>query len=165
MTRWLLVLCLALPLLAEAPVTIEAQTIEAQVLELTNRERLQVGLPALKAEPKLANCARSHSQEMCELDYFSHSSPTPGRSTARDRVQSIGVRSRSIGENIYMSSGRKPEDVPERALASWMNSPGHRGNILNYEYTSLGVGIYVSGPNVYVTQVFSADLECCADQE
>ncbi len=155
MTRVLLALLLALPLLAEAP----PLTVEARVLELTNSERIKAGLPALKAESKLALAGRLHSKEMCEQDYFSHISPTPGRSTPRERMETAGARSRAVGENIYMSMGRPPEEVPARALTSWMNSPGHRANILSPDFTSLGVGIYVSGPNIYVTQVFSADLE------
>lgn len=154
MTRLLLALLLALPLLADSPTPIETR-----VLELTNRERVAAGLPALKAEMKLVQAGRLHSQEMSELGYFSHTSPTPGRATPRQRVESVGARSMAIGENIYMSSGRSPEEVPARALTSWMNSPGHRANILSPDFTSLGIGIYVSGPDVYVTQVFSADLE------
>ncbi|MCE7873953.1 hypothetical protein DYH09_26775 [bacterium CPR1] len=154
MTRVLLALLLALPLLADSPTPIETR-----VLELTNRERLQAGLPALKSEMKLVQAGRLHSREMCELNYFSHASPTSGQETPRQRVESVGARSMAIGENIYMSSGRSPEEVPARALTSWMNSPGHRANILSPDFTSLGIGIFVSGPKVYVTQVFSADLE------
>ncbi|GMU58032.1 MAG: hypothetical protein AMXMBFR33_71780 [Candidatus Xenobia bacterium] len=153
MTRMLLALLLALPLIAEPP------DLEQQIFIKTNQERLKLGLTPLKNASVLADCARQHSQEMFELGYFSHVSPTPGRATTRDRVNAFGVTSHTMGENIFMCSGQKLEDVPQLTIKRLMSSPSHRENILSTNFTSLGVGVYVSGPNVYVTQVFSADLE------
>lgn len=153
MTRVLLALLLTLPLLAQP------LDLEQQIFDRTNQERLKVGLTPLQNAPVLADCARQHSQEMFELGYFSHASPTPGRTTTRDRVHACGVTSHTLGENIFMCSGQKLEDVPGLAIKKLMSSTSHRDNMLSRNFTSLGVGVYISGPNVYVTQVFSADLE------
>jgi uncharacterized protein YkwD len=106
---------------------------------------------------KLADCAREHSQEMCQLQYFSHTSPTKGLETPRDRVQKFDLNPMMVGENIYMSSGN-PKTVVQTSMDAWMKSPPHRANILKPEYTCIGVGIYGQGLDVYVTQVFSTDV-------
>lgn len=127
------------------------------IVEATNQARALANLPPLKSVVKLADCAREHSREMCELNYFDHKSPTPGMETPRDRVQKLKLNAMVVGENIYMSSGN-PAAIVEMSMAAWMKSPGHRANILKPEYTCIGVGLYAKGQDVYVTQVFSSDL-------
>lgn len=132
---------------------------EQQVVEQTNQQRATEHLEPLRSVPRLAECARLHSQEMAEKDYFSHTSPTDGLKTPRDRVSALGLQPKIVGENIYMSSGREARAVVQSSMDAWMKSPGHRANILKPEYTCIGVGFFVHGSDVYVTQVFSTDAD------
>lgn len=131
---------------------------EQLVVEQTNQQRALEHLDPLRSVPRLAECARLHSQEMAEKDYFSHTSPTDGLVTPRDRVSALGLKPTIVGENIYMSSGREASAVVQSSMDAWMKSPGHRANILKPEFTSIGVGFFVKGADVYVTQVFSTDV-------
>ena len=124
-----------------------------RVIELTNVERSKLGLPALKVNPNLDTAAQNHSRNMADQDFFSHTGKDGSSPT--NRVQSIGYNG-VAGENIAAGSAT-PEDV----LAQWMNSPGHRANILNADYQEIGVGYYFLANdtgsvnyNRYWTQVF-----------
>lgn len=118
---------------------------EKQVVELTNKERAKNGLPALKIDTELSKVARIKSNDMAKNKYFDHNSPTYG--SPFDMMKKFGITYRSAGENIAMGQ-RSPEEV----VKGWMNSPGHRANILNKSYTHIGVG-YVENGN-YWTQEF-----------
>lgn len=158
-TFLLLGLWLALAVGAETGADPGTLELDKQLFELCNRERARENLPPYKPVERLAHCAREHSREMAELKYFSHTSPTEGRKTKRDRVTAVGLEPRLIAENIYMARGCKPQDAVAKAMAAWMKSPGHRANILNPEYTQLGVGMWVSGDEIHITQVFSTDTQ------
>lgn len=131
------------------------QQVAEMVVELTNQERIENGLPALVVNESLRIAAETHSREMCELDYFDHRSPTPGRHTLRQRINQAGSNPKTIAENIYHSTGYALEDIPERALEALMSSTGHRRNILHSAHKQIGVGVVHDGHNCYVTQVFS----------
>lgn len=108
------------------------------VLALVNAERSKQGLKALQLDQKLNEIATVKAKDMAENDYFSHDSPTYG--SPFEMMRSFGVTQyRSAGENI--AAGQK---TPEEVMHSWMNSSGHRANILSASYTHLGVG-YVKG--------------------
>ena len=102
-------------------------------------------------EPRLAKVARSHSRDMAERGYFEHVSPE-GRDVA-ERALRAGIRYRRIGENIAFNLGaRRPART---AMEGWMESKGHRDNILEGRYTRTGVGVALSaGGGLYFTQVF-----------
>ncbi len=124
-----------------------------RVIELTNVERSKLGLPALKVNTTLDTAAQNHTRNMADQDFFSHTGKDGSSPT--NRVQSIGYKG-VAGENIAAGS-TTPEDV----LAQWMNSPGHRANILNTDYQEIGVGYYFLANdtgsvnyNRYWTQVF-----------
>lgn len=117
---------------------------EAKVVELTNAERAKQGLPALKVDSALSKVARTKSQDIKDKNYFDHNSPTYG--SPFDMMKQFGISYRSAGENIA-----KGQRTPEEVVNAWMNSPGHRANILG-NYTHIGVG-YVSSGNVW-TQMF-----------
>ncbi|OCR01538.1 hypothetical protein BCD67_18780 [Oscillatoriales cyanobacterium USR001] len=124
-----------------------------RVVELTNIERSKLGLPALKANTTLATAAQNHTQNMAVQDFFSHTGKDGSSPT--NRVQSVGYNG-VAGENIAAGS-TTPEDV----LVQWMNSAGHRANILNADYKEIGVGYYFLANdtgsvnyNRYWTQVF-----------
>ncbi|MFS0562374.1 CAP domain-containing protein [Terribacillus sp. 179-K 1B1 HS] len=118
---------------------------EQQVVDLTNKEREKAGLKPLKADAELSKVARAKSQDMADKGYFDHNSPTYG--SPFDMMKSFGISYKTAGENI--AQGQK---TPEEVVEAWMNSQGHRENILNPDYTNIGVG-YVENGN-YWTQQF-----------
>jgi uncharacterized YkwD family protein len=118
---------------------------EQKVVELTNQERSKYGLAALKADTALSKVAREKSLDMSNNGYFSHTSPTYG--SPFDMMKQFGISYQYAGENIAMGQ-RSPEEV----VQAWMNSEGHRKNILNGNYNYIGVG-YVESGN-YWTQMF-----------
>lgn len=109
-------------------------TLENEVIRLTNAERTKRGLPALKTNWQLSRVARYKSQDMINKNYFAHQSPTYG--SPFDMMQSFGLRFSAAGENIAMG-----QRTPKEVVAAWMNSPGHRSNILGTSYTEIGVGL------------------------
>ena len=123
----------------------EGQAIEAEVVRLVNVERANAGLPALKSDWELARVAQHKSQDMKDKNYFDHTSPTYG--TPFNMMKNYGITYKSAGENIA-----KGQKTAAEVVKAWMNSEGHRANILNKNYTHIGVG-YVSNGN-YWTQMF-----------
>ncbi len=132
---------------------------ELRFVELVNEERASRGLQQLTIDPLLVRVARGHSREMAEKGYFDHHSPTPGRETALDRYLAAAKRRPSwalIGENLFYCS---IVDV-DRGHIAFMNSPGHRANIMEPRFTSIGVGAFEDARGqFYVTQVFLAKID------
>ncbi|MBP3969803.1 serine protease [Bacillus sp. WL1] len=118
---------------------------EQRVVELTNAERAKQGLSALKIDTELSKVARIKSEDMQKNNYFDHNSPTYG--SPFDMMKKFGISYTSAGENI--AQGQR---TPEEVVQAWMNSAGHRANILNNGFTHIGVG-YVESGN-YWTQQF-----------
>ncbi|PGA25045.1 serine protease [Bacillus thuringiensis] len=118
---------------------------EQRVVKLTNAERAKQGLPALKIDTELSKVARIKSEDMQKNNYFDHNSPTYG--SPFDMMKKFGISYTSAGENI--AQGQR---TPEEVVQAWMNSAGHRANILNNGFTHIGVG-YVESGN-YWTQQF-----------
>ena len=118
---------------------------EGEVVRLVNQIRKENGLKALTQDWQLSRVARFKSKDMTDLGYFSHTSPTYG--SPFDMMKDFGISYKSAGENIA-----KGYSTPEAVVNAWMNSPGHRANILNSSYTHIGVG-YVADGN-YWTQMF-----------
>jgi len=134
------------PATPTAPTTIG--TYEQQVVDLVNKERAAVGLPALKVNTKLSGVAEKKAEDMRDGNYFSHTSPTYG--SPFDMMKQFGISYSSAGENIAKGQ-RTPADV----MNGWMNSPGHKANILNSSYTEIGVGYVTdSNGNTYWVQHF-----------
>jgi uncharacterized protein YkwD/stress response protein SCP2 len=126
-----------------------AQTAD-RVVELTNGERARAGLPPLAVDPLLAAAAQAHSTDMVARAFYSHTSPDG--SQPWDRAAAAGSRRRTIGENIACGQ-RSPAEVVE----GWMNSPGHRANILKPDFTHIGIGFAGGGQmGTYWTQLFGA---------
>lgn len=124
----------------------DASAYEREVIRLVNAERAKYGLAALQEDAALTRTARMKSQDMRDNRYFDHNSPTYG--TPFQLMKSQGIRYRTAGENIAMGYA-----TPEAVVNAWMNSSGHRANILNSSYTKIGVG-YVESGN-YWTQHFA----------
>ncbi|MGW0601813.1 CAP domain-containing protein [Streptomyces sp. NPDC002776] len=119
-----------------------------RVVELTNRARAGAGLPPLAVDPLLTAAAQAHSADMVARAFYSHTSPDGSRPW--DRAAAAGSRRRSIGENIACGQ-RSPAEV----VQGWMNSPGHRANILKRDFTHIGVGFAGGGEaGTYWTQLF-----------
>jgi uncharacterized YkwD family protein/spore coat assembly protein SafA len=122
--------------------------VENQVIQLVNQERLKRGLPALVRNWELCRVARIKSQDMRDRRYFSHTSPTYGDPFRMMRA--FGIHFTAAGENIAAG-----QPTPAEVMRSWMNSTGHRSNILNRGYTQIGVGFARGGPyGYYWTQDF-----------
>ncbi len=133
-----------------------ATQVEKEILVASNAERTKANLPKLEFESRLAQAARGHSQAMLDRDFFSHESPIEGRKTMPDRVRAVGYDYRSCAENIAMFEGlplKDPAEVAKRFVRMWMNSAGHRKNLLG-DYRHLGVGVAIKGGKAYATQVF-----------
>ncbi|MEW6181751.1 MAG: SafA/ExsA family spore coat assembly protein [Bacillota bacterium] len=115
------------------PVDLETTAVEKEVVDMVNAERAYQGLPALSYNWELARVARYKSEDMRDKRYFSHQSPTYG--SPFDMIRAFGISFRAAGENIAM--GYK---TPAEVMKGWMNSTGHRSNILNSAFTQIGVG-------------------------
>lgn len=120
-------------------------TYEAEVIRLVNNIRTSYGLKALTTNWELSRVARYKAQDMHDNRYFSHTSPTYG--SPFDMMKTFGITYRSAGENIAMGYS-----TAQAVVNAWMNSSGHRANILNSSYTQIGVG-YVADGN-YCSQMF-----------
>ena len=118
---------------------------ESEVIRLVNLQRTQHGLKPLSANWELSRVARYKSQDMVDYRYFSHTSPTYG--TPFQMIRSFGLSFRTAGENIAYG-----QRTPQAVVNAWMNSSGHRANILNAGYTQIGVGYVADGH--YWTQMF-----------
>ncbi|MDJ0696112.1 CAP domain-containing protein [Mastigocoleus sp. MO_188.B34] len=106
-----------------------------EVLKLTNQERTKFGLEPLLLGTKLSQISQNHSLDMATNDFFSHKSPNG--SSAVERAEAQDYLYPYIGENIAAGYS-----TPEAVVAAWMNSPGHRRNILNPYYKEIGIGYY-----------------------
>ena len=123
-------------------------SMEKQVASLTNSERKAAGLGSLTLDSQLSKLARMKAEDMAKKGYFSHTSPTYG--SAFDMMKKYGVSYRTAGENIA-----KGQKTPEAVMKGWMNSSGHRANILSSAYTHIGVGYAKdSKGNTYWVQIF-----------
>lgn len=117
---------------------------EQQVLSLTNVEREKYGLPAFQVDLELSRVAREKSRDIQINNYFDHNSPIYG--SPFDMMIDYGIVYRTAGENIA-----KGQQSPSEVVNAWMNSEGHRANILNGSFTHLGVGYHADG-NVWTQQ-------------
>ncbi|MCA0989814.1 CAP domain-containing protein [Guptibacillus hwajinpoensis] len=133
---------------AEPTKETEAETglseFEQQVVNLTNEERAKAGLSALEVDTELSKVAQAKSEDMRDNNYFAHNSPTYG--SPFDMMNQFGVDYQSAGENIA-----KGQQTPEEVVNAWMNSEGHRKNIMNGSFTHIGVG-YVEEGNIWTQQ-------------
>ncbi len=118
---------------------------EKEVVRLVNEIRIQKGLKELTYNWELSRVARHKSQDMKDNKYFSHTSPVYG--TPFQMMKNFGITYRSAGENIA-----RGQASPQAVVNAWMNSSGHRANILSTSFTQIGVG-YVADGN-YWTQMF-----------
>ncbi|MGV9452980.1 sigma-70 family RNA polymerase sigma factor [Streptomyces sp. NPDC003635] len=122
-----------------------------QVVALVNKERAAAGCGALAEDALLNQAAQGHSEDMAARGFFDHTNPDgedPGQ-----RITAAGYRWSTYGENIA-----KGQQTPEVVMESWMNSPGHRANILNCAFKDIGVGVHDGPGGPWWTQNFGAKL-------
>ncbi|MEU1368387.1 sigma-70 family RNA polymerase sigma factor [Streptomyces sp. NPDC005803] len=123
----------------------------AQVVALANKERAAAGCGPLQEDAQLTDAAQRHSDDMAARGFFAHTNPDgadPGR-----RVTDSGYRWSTYGENIAAG-----QQTPEAVMRSWMNSPGHRANILNCSFKDIGVGVHRGAGGPWWTQDFGAKM-------
>ncbi len=126
----------------------DVKTVENEVVRLVNIERSKKGLQSLSANWQLSRCARYKSQDMIDKNYFAHNSPTYG--TPFDMMKAFGLSYSAAAENIA-----KGQRTAQEVVNAWMNSPGHRSNILSPSYMEIGVGLAKdSAGRHYWTQMF-----------
>lgn len=144
------------------------ELLNAAVFFETNKQRIKNGLSPLKHHPKLEMSAQGHSKDMVVFNFFSHTSRVPGKASVSDRVKKTGLYENYVGENIFdhsilnfngnayyspsyfgffksATTGNRIQafiykTLAEALVSGWMNSPGHRANILNTNYTHMGMG-------------------------
>lgn len=116
-----------------APASANYGSYEQQVVNLVNQERAAAGLPALKVNTELAAMAEKKAEDLRDNHYFDHTSPVYG--SPFDMMRQFGISYTAAGENIA-----KGQRTPAEVMNGWMNSPGHRANILNSSFTEIGVG-------------------------
>jgi uncharacterized protein YkwD len=125
---------------------------EAEVVTIVNQERAKVGCPAVTVDDRLTAAARAHSADMAARNYFSHT--TPEGVDFATRITNAGYRWSGAGENIA-----KGQRTPQEVMTSWMNSDGHKANILNCGYKNLGVGVAADSSGTLLwTQDFASPL-------
>jgi uncharacterized YkwD family protein/spore coat assembly protein SafA len=126
----------------------DVKALEQQVIDLVNQQRAQNGLSALKSNWEVCRVARYKSQDMIDKQYFAHQSPTYG--SAFNMMENFGIRFSAAGENIAYG-----QPTPQEVMNDWMNSPGHRSNILSPTYNQMGCGVAkASNGTFYWTQMF-----------
>ncbi|MFD8734238.1 sigma-70 family RNA polymerase sigma factor [Streptomyces sp. NPDC059618] len=126
-------------------------TTVGQVVALVNKERAAAGCGPVTEDPQLENAAQAHSDDMAALNFFEHTNPDgadPGQ-----RITAAGYHWSTYGENIAMG-----QQTPQAVMDSWMNSPGHRANILNCSFKNIGVGVHRGTGGPWWTQDFGAKL-------
>jgi len=154
--------------IVDLPETSEKEKLaEEEIHRLVNIERMKQGLSALSYDTKLAGVAKLHSVDMYERSYFEHD--TPEGKDPTDRATSVGYQCQKrvgnliysgVAENIFMFEGaslsfwESPESIAIDAVSGWMDSPGHRENILTGMYDREGIGVKIGSFDVYVTQNF-----------
>ncbi len=132
--------------------------INAALFFLTNEIRTKNDIKPLDYHAALEIAAYNHSKEMVEKKFFSHTnSKTKKRRNTGDRARLAGINNPFIAENIaynFISNGDTYLDIAEKLITQWMNSKGHRENILSENGLQLGCGVFIRNEYVYATQNF-----------
>jgi uncharacterized protein YkwD len=137
---------------------VSSDEIEAEIHDQVNEIRTERGLSELEHDDEIAAISRTHSQDMNERDYFSHTNPEG--ETPADRFGDLyPAECRAVGENLaYIQSGAgghgSAESIADRIVQGWMDSDGHRENLLRENWDSQGIGVYIDDGRIDATQKF-----------
>jgi uncharacterized protein YkwD len=127
-----------------------SSTIVSTIVQMTNAERSNAGLPALRASSRLNEAAQLHADQMARLNRLAHDIPGAQYPRPEDRLAAAGYQWSAYAENIAMG-----QSTAAAAMDSWMRSSGHRANILSTNVTEIGVGVARdSAGRPYYVQVF-----------
>ena len=127
--------------------------VEQAIYNKVNEERAKAGVPALTYNNTMQKYARIKSQDMGDNNYFSNEDLNGNLITTQ--MKKDGVSYNAWGENIaYIGGNVSADALAEQFMTNWMNSSGHRANILSTNFSSIGVGVYKIGNKVYATQEF-----------
>jgi len=127
-----------------------------KIIARCNQLRVEQKIRPVAELNYLVEAANQHAREMIQLGYFSHTSPTPGQERPKSRIEHSGGWDLSIAENLYRSAGVPEEELVADVISAWMNSPGHRDNLFNSKFNSMGVGVARLGKDEWaITQLFS----------
>jgi uncharacterized protein YkwD len=137
----------ACPAAGATPSSVAKRTVVRATLCSLNAQRDRYGLPPLKLNKRLSKAARGHARDMVRRDYFAHDSL--GGGTFVDRIRRSGylsgASSWSVGENLAW--GTNERSAPRAITDMWMNSPGHRANILSSSFREVGIGLALGAPS------------------
>ena len=129
----------------------DIESLEEQCLGEVNRVRKSYNLAPLELSEELLEVARDYSRRMAEENFFSHNDPE-GR-TVRERVARANIRWRMVGENLAYSNGYI--NPVAASMSGWMDSPGHRRNLLDPDWRQTAIGVWISdNGTVYFTEIF-----------
>jgi uncharacterized protein YkwD len=132
------------------------EKVEDLILDLTNQARRAQGLSPLAKDEELRSAARDFSNDMLVRRFFDHT--TPEGLTFEDRLEKqYPHRVQAMGENIWSGSGYDPgrtQNLAKEIVNDWLNSPGHRENVLSPDFTHLGVGVSARHDSIRATQEF-----------
>lgn len=142
------------PVVPESPVVNDKfmAQVEQAIFNKVNEERTKAGVATLSYNTTMEKYARIKSQDMGDNNYFSHQDLSGNLITTK--MKADGVSYRAWGENIAYIGGVDPTALANQFMTNWMNSEGHRKNILSTNFESIGVGVYKVGNRVYATQEF-----------
>lgn len=118
--------------------TAHQEGLEDAVVRIVNAERARAGLPPLRTDERLRSAARAHCEDMARRDFCAHDNPDG--LTPVDRMRAAGYP-RPAAENVA-----RGQDTPHKVMRDWMNSPGHRANVLNPDFATIGAGVCFLGP-------------------
>jgi len=127
---------------------------EQEIFRLTNLERTKHGLSKLLPEQGLADLARRHGRNMATQNFFEHKDKQGLEVGGRQKKYYKELMSLSLGENLAFFEHSQRKFSPSKVVDGWMNSPGHRANILDKDFTHLGVAVVLSGNKLYAVQNF-----------
>lgn len=144
---------------------LDEETVEAKIVEAVNQARLEANVTELHGSGNLTAVARAHSEDMSEREFVGHENPDGDGPF--ERVARSDANCTSVGENVAQTWWDEPiesddggerlqsnEEVAEWLVEQWLNSPGHRENMLDARWTKTGVGIAEDGGQVFATQKF-----------
>ena len=147
---------------------VHVTSLEKAVFEQVNAERIRARLPALQLDPRLSDIARAHSEDMARNNFVAHINPAG--QTPMDRLKAAGKSCMFVAENIYQNNlyhralpvaaqivyeWNSESKIAMSSVRGWMDSPGHRVNILSSRAAKTGLGVAIGGDlKVYITQEF-----------